>query len=244
MSIYGDMGNIITIRRKLKSLGFEVITQDVNPNDNLPQKSDFYFIGGGQDNDQYLIFQDLLKKKDKLISDIENGVPLLSICGGYQLFGEKFVTGDGKSIEGLKLFPVETKSIDTSVNNRCIGNIVVNLDIPELKNQRIVGFENHGGQTYITNMHKAKPLGNVLIGYGNNHEEKVEGCIYKNAIGTYLHGSCLPKNPNLANWFIKKALETKSKIENIEFNINYDQLDDTIANKTHNNLIKRWIEQK
>jgi lipid II isoglutaminyl synthase (glutamine-hydrolysing) len=240
MSIYGDMGNIITLRRKLKVMGFEVVIQNVNPGDNLPAQSDFYFIGGGQDNDQYIIFQDLLNKKTQLLTDVEAGVPLFSICGGYQLLGNKFVTGDGKSIEGINLFPVDTKSMDASVKSRCIGNLVVELDIEELRGQKMVGFENHGGQTYIIDSSKAKPLGKVIVGYGNNSFEKLEGCIYKNAIGSYCHGSCLPKNPNLANWFIKQAIITKNMREGTQLSTNTSRIDDTIALKTQSNLIARW----
>jgi lipid II isoglutaminyl synthase (glutamine-hydrolysing) len=242
MSIYGDMGNIITLKRKLKTLGYEVIIQNVNPHDPLPAKSDFYFIGGGQDSDQYTIFQDLLTKKEQLIEDVESGVPLLSICGGYQLLGRQFVTGTGQSIEGIDLFPVNTKSMDSSVKNRCIGNIVIELNIEELKGQKIVGFENHGGQTYILDMIKSKPLGKTLIGYGNNYYDKLEGCVYKNAIGTYMHGSCLPKNPNLANWLIKQAIITKSQKEGTSLTYNMNLIDDTISIKTQANLITRWTK--
>jgi lipid II isoglutaminyl synthase (glutamine-hydrolysing) len=244
MSIYGDMGNVLTMTRKLKKLGFEVVYQTVNIHEDLPAKTDFYFMGGGQDNDQYRIFQDLLTKKTKLIDDVNKGVGLMSICGGYQLLGESFVTGEGKSIEGIGLFPVTTKSLDASVSSRCIGNIVVELTIPDLKGQFIVGFENHGGQTYIKDLNKAKYLGKTIVGYGNNFDEGFEGCVYNNAIGTYLHGSCLPKNPNLANWLIKKSVETKSKIEGVEYTLNFSSVDDTIANHTQKNLIKRWTTKK
>lgn len=240
MSIYGDMGNIITLKRKLKVMGFEVVIQNVNPGDQLPVHSDFYFIGGGQDSDQYLIFQDLLTKQTQLLADIELGVPLLAICGGYQLLGSKFVTGDSKSIEGINLFPVDTKSQDSSVTSRCIGNLVIELDIDDLKGQKLVGFENHGGQTYIIDNQKAKPIGKVIVGFGNNSTEKLEGCIYKNAIGTYCHGSCLPKNPNLANWFIKQAITTKNIREGTDLSTNTSRIDDTIAIKTQSNLIARW----
>lgn len=241
MSIYGDMGNIITLKRKLKTLGFEVIYQEVNPSDPLPAKTDFYFMGGGQDADQIMVYQDLLTKKDKLIEDIENFVPILAICGGYQLLGQSFVTGLGESIEGIGIFPVITKSLDTKVSNRCIGNIIVELSIEGLESQKIVGFENHGGQTYINDSNLAKPIGKVLLGYGNNSIEKLEGCIYKNAIGSYMHGSCLPKNANLANWLIAKAIKTKSILEKVEYNNNYTLIDDKIANITQKNLINRFL---
>ncbi len=243
MSIYGDMGNVITLRRKLKTMGYNVIIQNVNPGQDLPAQSDFYFMGGGQDNDQYLIFQDLLKKKDKLINDVNQGVPVLSICGGYQLLGKKFITGTGQMVEGIGIFPVETKAMDSSVKSRCIGNIVVDLEIEGLKGEKLVGFENHGGQTYIIDNSIAKPLGATLVGYGNNSFEKQEGCIINNAIGTYCHGSVLPKNPAFANWLITKALNTKSKLENIQLNTSFSLVDDRISQKTHDNLISRWTSK-
>ncbi|MGL4758227.1 MAG: type 1 glutamine amidotransferase [Patescibacteria group bacterium] len=243
MSIYGDMGNVLTIKRKLKILGFNVIVQKVNPGEPLPSKTDFYFMGGGQDNDQFNIFQDLLSKKQKLIDDIENYIPILTICGGYQLLGKTFITGTGQTVEGIGLFPVETKALDASVKSRCIGNIIVELGITELEGKYIVGFENHGGQTYILNKDLAKPIGKTIVGYGNNFYEKEEGCIYKNAIGTYFHGSMLPKNPDFANWIIAKAIEVKSRIENRKLVAPISLIDDTISQKTHDNLIKRWMEE-
>jgi lipid II isoglutaminyl synthase (glutamine-hydrolysing) len=250
MSIYGDMGNIIALRYKLKKLGFDVMYQQVNSGDPMPSQSDFYFMGGGQDSDQFEIFQDLLAKKDKLIEEVELGVPLLSICGGYQLLGEQFTTGSGKLIEGIGIFPVVTKSLDASVKSRCIGNLVVSSSLSDDDGQEIgqlVGFENHGGQTRATENYaraNAKPLGTVMVGYGNNFEDKLEGCVYKNAIGTYLHGSCLPKNPNLANYMLTKALETKSFREEKEYKFSFPRsgyLDESIAHRTQASLITRWL---
>jgi lipid II isoglutaminyl synthase (glutamine-hydrolysing) len=246
MSIYGDMGNIITLKRKLTLMGYDVIYQAVNYQKPLPIYSDFYFMGGGQDNDQFLIFNDLLTKKDKLFQDLELGVPLLTICGGYQLFGQEFTTGDGKLVQGLGLFPVITKSLDTNIKSRCIGNLVVELGevFKELQGQKIVGFENHGGQTTFVTSHKnyksSKPIGKTVIGYGNDFNSETEGCVYKNAIGTYLHGSCLPKNPNLANYLIKKALEIKSFREGKMYQFATTDIDDEIAILTQSSLISRF----
>lgn len=264
MSIYGDMGNILAIQHRLKRRGFEVVYQTVDILEPLPKYTDFYFIGGGQDNEQYLIFQDLLSKKERLLGDIKEGVSLLSICGGYQLLGESFLTGDGRQIEGIGLFPVKTIAPDASVKSRCIGNIVVQCNIPELDGYKLVGFENHGGQTYFSNeelimknkeevppnplsggrgrfetllnkksLDTAYPIGKTLVGFGNNAKEGHEGCVYKNAIGTYLHGSCLPKNPQLADWLISRAMSRNGSIELVK-------IDDSIAEKTRDNLLKRF----
>ncbi len=254
MSIYGDMGNILAMKHRLEQRSFEVVYQVGEVNKPLPEKTDFYFIGGGQDNEQYLIFQDLLKKKDKLIDDVENGSSLLSICGGYQLLGESFLTGDGRQIEGIGLFPVETKASDESVKSRCIGNLIVECQIPELDGYKLVGFENHGGQTIINYKDRklktegtdieqltvrnktALPLGKTLSGFGNNVYDQTEGCVYKHSIGTYLHGSCLPKNPKLADWLIQKSLESR-----LGEPVRLEKIDDEIAEKTRDSLIARFL---
>ena len=227
MNIYGDIGNIIAIQNRLQKMGHEVIYQVLNQKSTLPKQTDFYFIGGGQDKEQEIIYSDLLKHKETLQADIERGVGLLAICGGYQLLGMSFITGNGSNVEGLNIFPVETKSPDDSVKSRCIGNLIVETFIPEIavsKNTKLVGFENHGGQTYFTEeslqsqfQKTAYPLGKVLLGFGNNSVEKLEGCVLNSAVGTYLHGSCLPKNPQLADWLIQKSLQAKvSQIKNEE----------------------------
>jgi lipid II isoglutaminyl synthase (glutamine-hydrolysing) len=244
MSIYGDMGNILTLKHKLKALGYSVIYQAVNQGDQLPKQSDFFFMGGGQDSDQFLIFNDLLGKKQKLLDEVELGVPLFAICGGYQLLGQEFTTGTGKLIEGIGLFPVVTKSLDASVKSRCIGNLVIECTIPALLGVKMVGFENHGGQTTITNLSVASPLGKTLVGFGNNFEDKIEGCVYKNAIGSYLHGSCLPKNPSFANYLVKKALEVKSFREEKKYEYDESKLNDTIAQKTNQTLIARFTQNE
>lgn len=243
MSVYGDMGNILALRYRLEKLGFTVIYQEVNQKDRMPEKNDFYFIGGGQDKEQFFIFQDLLSKKENLIKDLEIGVPMLAICGGYQLLGKKFFTGEGLEIDGIGILPVITKAPDNSVKSRCIGNILVKADLPGLENIILVGFENHSGQTYFDNTSdkESMPIGKVISGFGNNSVEKLEGCVYKNVIGTYMHGSCLPKNPELSGYLLKKALEVKAKREHSpEYSINFSQIDDSIANLAKEILIKRF----
>jgi lipid II isoglutaminyl synthase (glutamine-hydrolysing) len=252
MNIYGDMGNIIALKYRLAKMGYEVIYQTLNQNSVLPAQTDFYFMGGGQDKEQEIIYQDLLTHKAEIEKDIQRGVGLLAICGGYQLLGKSFVTGNGNLVEGLNIFPVETKSPDSSVKSRCIGNLIVEPNIPEIKNTKIVGFENHGGQTYFIDIHKmneaqksAFPLGKVLLGFGNNSVEKLEGCVLYSAIGTYLHGSCLPKNPQLADWLIQKSIEAKAELESsTESKLNSrpeSPINDEISMATQASLITRLL---
>jgi lipid II isoglutaminyl synthase (glutamine-hydrolysing) len=292
MSIYGDLGNILAMKYRLKEYGFDVIYQTVGLGQDLPTKTDWYFMGGGQDKEQEMIFRDLYEKRKNLILDIENGVGLLAICGGYQLFGQSFLTGNGIEAKGIGVFDVITKAPSDAVKDRCIGNIISECLIQDLKGEKLIGFENHGGQTEFNyskidpesqfkktqknaaffggllgsglgvgesiggvigrnndpfrkkhlektfipdfNGQKCKPLGKVMIGKGNNSMGIYEGCVYKNAVGTYLHGSCLPKNPALCDWFIKKILERKHlTLPN--------HLNDQIEEAVRNNLIERYL---
>ena len=244
MAIYGDYGNIIALRRRLTQIGFEVIVQNVEIGDSLPVQSDFYFIGGGADKDQYNVCQDLLSKSSRLKNDIEKGVCLFAICGGYQLLGKKFVGGDGTIIDGLDILPVFTKSLDTSVGSRSVGNIVVDCSIPELKGVKLVGFENHGGQTVFLNKN-VKPLGKVLFGNGNNIDDNLEGCVYKNTIGCYLHGSCLPKNPKLRDYMIAKSLKAKSDFEGMDYSekIIFPSVSDELATVVNKSLVTRFLKK-
>lgn len=243
MSIYGDMGNIHALRFLCDKLGVEFVYQPVNKGQDLPQLTDWYFIGGGQDQQQYEVCQDLLSKKDQLLKHVQDGVGLLAICGGYQLLGREFITGQGQKIPGIDLFPIITKAPDSNVKSRCIGNLVVECLIPELAGQTLVGFENHGGQTYLidtderSNEQKsAYVLGKVLAGFGNNSLEKLEGCVLQNAVGSYLHGSCLPKNPNLATFFLKDSL-----FKRYGDVIKWSNINLQISQTLHDQLVQRFV---
>lgn len=234
MNIYGDEGNIITLKKRLEWRGVEVKIKNISLKSKLERGSvDLFFFGGGQDQAQELVAQDLIStgKGTVIKREIKRGVPLLAICGGYQLLGEYYQPSTGPKIPGVKMFPVYT----VAGNKRMIGNIVVR---PEIEHQikgiseQLVGFENHSGKTYLTK--EGKPLGKVLKGSGNNGEDHHEGCVYYNAIGCYMHGSLLPKNPQLADWLIQKALEVKYNAD-----VELEKLDDTLEKKAHDTMISR-----
>lgn len=228
MNIYGDTGNIITLQKRAQWRGIEVKLKLISMGDKLKKgDADLFFFGGGQDQQQTLVASDLeTSKKGKIIkAEIERGVPLLSICGGYQLLGEYYKPNKGSKLPGIGLFPAFTiASFD-----RMIGNIII-----ESMFGKLVGFENHSGKTYLKK--GAVPLGMVEKGFGNNGKDKTEGCLYKNAIGCYMHGSLLPKNPKLADWFLKKALEVKYGKK-----ITLEGLDDTLELQAHHAAIQKFI---
>lgn len=226
MNIYGDTGNIIALQKRLQWRGIDVEIKHISVRDKLKKgEVDIFFFGGGQDQSQEIVAKDLIKSgKGKVIkSETERGIPLLSICGGYQLLGEYYQPADGDKLNGVGLFPVYT----VAGSRRMIGNILIESDFG-----KIVGFENHSGKTYLKN--GAKPLGKVIKGFGNNGEDNTEGCVYKNAIGCYMHGSLLPKNPQLADWLLTQALKIKYSKD-----IQLESLDDSIEDKAHNKIISR-----
>lgn len=231
MNIYGDTGNIITLKKRAEWRGIKVKIENISLDDKLDtsdvsSKIDIYFFGGGQDQAQELVSQDLIKSgKGKIIKqEVKRGIPLLSICGGYQLLGDYYKPHKGPKLKGVGLFPAYTLASD----DRMIGNLVIDSMFSKL-----IGFENHSGKTFLKK--GALPFGMVIKGFGNNGEDKTEGCIYKNAIGCYMHGSLLPKNPKLADWLLKKALEIKYKKE-----INLEILDDILENQAHYKAVSRF----
>ena len=227
MNIYGDTGNIIALKKRAEWRGIEVIIKMFSIGNILKQgDADIFFFGGGQDQAQELVSADLLKSgKGKIIKkEIERGVPLLSICGGYQLLGDYYKPHNSPKLPGVGLFPAYT----LASHDRMIGNIIVESMFGQL-----VGFENHSGKTHLKK--GATPLGMVNNGWGNNGKDKTEGCIYKNAIGCYMHGSLLPKNPKLTDWLLQKALEVKYGKE-----IELVLIDDTLELQAHNAAIKKF----
>lgn len=201
MNTYGDTGNIICLRQRCLWRNLEVKIVGVEIGENIPSQSDLYFIGGGQDAAQSAVAQDIQRHAERLLKDTEQGVPSLSICGGYQLFGRAYHPFEGEPLPGITLFPTET----FASKQRMIGNIVIRLseNFSDLSPSLAVGFENHSGKTKLDI--GATPLGSVVHGFGNNGDDNTEGCVVKNAIGCYMHGSLLPKNPNLADWLLGKA---------------------------------------
>ena len=199
MNIYGDHGNVLVLSQRAKWHGYQPKVIEYNPGDTFPEHVDIIIGGGGQDSGQDKIQADLLKVSPRLHALAKDNTPMLLICGLYQLFGHFFQTQDSHRIEGIGLLDIQT----TAGSERLIGNIVTHSDTFG----DIIGFENHSGQTFLGP--KAKPLGHVVKGAGNNGQDETEGARLGNIIGSYLHGSLLPKNPAIADWLIEQAATKK-----------------------------------
>lgn len=198
MNIYGDWGNTLTLQRRLQWHGYEPKVIAYHPGEEFPKDIDIITGGGGQDSGQNKIQDDLLKIGDTLHQLADDNVPMLMICGLYQLFGRFFKTLDGETIQGIEIFKAETHA----GNKRLIGNIVMDTDYGE-----IVGYENHSGLTILDDDQHI--FGRVKKGAGNNGTDRTEGAVYKNVFGSYLHGSLLPKNPAFADALIEAAVMRK-----------------------------------
>ena len=199
MNIYGDWGNTLTLKRRLEWRGYRVQILNYNVGDVFPSTIDVIVGGGGQDSGQTDIQTDLMKIADQLKRLASEGMPMLVICGLYQMFGHRFITTTGSEIRGIGLLDLETRA----GTSRLIGNVTT--DSPDFG--PIVGYENHSGQTSLGPT--VEPLAQVRLGAGNNEQDGHEGARYNNVIGSYLHGSLLPKNPRIADWLIEQALLRK-----------------------------------
>jgi lipid II isoglutaminyl synthase (glutamine-hydrolysing) len=201
MNIYADRGNILFLQRRCEWRGIPFEYAAAGPDQEFdPSAHDLIYIGGGQDRDQVLVAEDMLRtKRDAIASAVDDGTALLAVCGGYQLLGHRYQLGD-RSITGLGIADLETVR---EPGPRLIGNVSIEVDLGQGP-RVLAGFENHGGRTYLGA--GAEPLGRVLHGHGNNDRDGWEGVKLRHLIGTYLHGPLLPKNAWLADRLIALAI--------------------------------------
>jgi CobQ-like glutamine amidotransferase family enzyme len=242
MSTYGDRGNVICLQRRAQWRGIEVkiVSLDRQADTTQFERVDLIVGGGAQDRQQEIVMRDLKgAKAEALRKKIESGTPGVFTCGSPQLLGHYYEPAVGQRIEGLGLLDLVSKhpGIDAP---RCIGNLVFEITASPLAEELqamlgskpvVIGFENHGGRTYLG---KVEPLGKVIKGYGNNGEDGTEGAFYRHAIATYSHGPLLPKNPFLADWLITKALQQKYQTEVV-----LTKLEDSLAVAARQAMLQR-----
>ncbi|MBM3283391.1 cobalamin biosynthesis protein CobQ [Candidatus Gottesmanbacteria bacterium] len=239
MSTYGDRGNIICLSRRCqwRNISVKILSIEIGINKEDVKTCNLIIGGGAQDRQQEIVAKDLKKNKKEILKNMFlRGIPGLFVCGSPQLLGHYYMTGDGTRLEGLGIFDFETRHFGHN-KPRCIGNtagkIIFNFQFSIFnKRKTIVGFENHGGRTYLGK--NCQLFAKVLSGYGNNGEDGYEGAVYKNVIACYYHGPFLPKNPHIADWLIGKALEVKYNKD-----IKLKPLDDTLEWQAHEFMLKR-----
>lgn len=223
MNTYGDRGNLLVLEKRAQWHGLDPVIHYYHAGDPFPENADLILGGGGQDSAQSDIQTDIIRIGNKLHTLVSANVPMLMVCGTYQLLGNRFITLAGETIQGIGIFDVET----IGGPKRLIGNTAVETT----EFGTLYGFENHSGKTYLAASQQS--LGSVIRGNGNNGEDRTEGARTNNAIGTYLHGPLLPNNPQLADSLIRLALERKGS-EFIPKSI-----DDTLAQQSRKNAAIR-----
>jgi len=228
MNIYGDRGNTLCLTRRCRDRDIEVDVTELSIGDKVdPAAYDLIFMGGAQDREQRRVADDLRTNKGPALhAAVDAGGVALAVCGGYQLFGKHYRESTGAQLEGLGLFDLWTEHPGPGAP-RLIGNVVAGLD-DEIT---LVGFENHGGRTYLGE--GAAPLARVRSGHGNNGGDGTEGARYNNAFGTYLHGSLLPKNPLFADMLVELALRRRYGDD-----VQLAPLDDQIENAAHDAALR------
>ncbi|TVR73300.1 MAG: glutamine amidotransferase [Sphaerobacteraceae bacterium] len=208
MNIYGDRGNVLALAQRARWRGIEAEITTLGVGQELdPDAVDIYFWGGGQDREQIPVSSDIQGEKGTVLrQSLEDGAPMLAVCGGYQLLGTHYHPYGEAQLPGIGFFDAWSEAGP----ERFIGNVVVDSD----RFGSLVGFENHSGLTYLGP--SAEALGRVRIGRGNNGQDGKEGCVHKNAVGCYLHGALLPKNPAVTDFLIQAALQRRYDIQELE----------------------------
>ena len=230
MNIYGDRGNILTLLKRAEWRDYDARMLELGRGATKGMEDvDVFFFGGGQDREQALVYEDLLEhKQPPLERAVRSGAVVLAVCGGYQLLGHYYQTAEGERFPGIGLIDVRTEA----GKKRFIGDVIVDIDteMPDLVPRTLVGFENHSGRTFLGP--EAAPMGRVRLGFGNNGSDGTEGCLQDGVVGTYLHGSLLPKNPHLADRLIRSALRRRGDDE-------LSPLDDSAELSAHERILER-----
>lgn len=228
---YFDSGNVLCMKKRLQWRGIDCEVAKICRGDNLPDLSDvdIVLMGGGADNEQLYVCKHLFGFRNELKNYIEDGGCMITICGGYQLLGNYYKIKD-ETIKGLGILDINTEI----GAGRLIGDVILKTDF--LDNSYVVGFENHGGRTFIGNH---KPFGRVLYGNGNSDRCGYDGVVYKNLIGTYLHGPLLPKNPKLCDYILTNALMRRYG----DFG-ELAPLDDTAELRANKFIVNRYLNKK
>ncbi|WP_191565113.1 type 1 glutamine amidotransferase [Janibacter melonis] len=225
MSIYGDLGNTRCLAARIRRHGYVPVVHQHHPGRPFPERVDLVVGGGGQDSGQVTVEDDLERIADRLRELADQGVPMLMICGMYQLFGNAFITVDGQRLPGLGILDVTTQGNA----KRMIGPVVLSTDHGD-----VVGYENHSGSTTLGP--GQAPFGRVRSGLGNNGSDGTEGAITGHVIGSYLHGPILPANPLLADTLVGWAAEQATGSPFVP-----ETLDDSTAREAQQRQVRRLV---
>ena len=224
LNIYADRGNIAVLTRRADLREIELEVNPIGPGEEIdPRGHDLLYVGGGQDREQALIAPDIAAKGPALGEAVADGVAVLAVCGGYQLLGRFYRDRHGSELPGAGVLPLYT----VAGERRMIGDVLLECELDRGRRETVAGFENHAGRTILDE--GAEPLGRVVAGFGNDGASGFEGCRLERAIGTYLHGPLLPRNPWLADWLLARAVAHATGDDPPSF----EPLDDRLEAEAH-----------
>ncbi len=230
LNLYADHGNMAVLVGRARARGFAVETVAVRLGTELRiENADLVLLGGGSDREQVIVGKELTRYREDLLSAIDRGLPVLAVCGGYQLLGEYYELPNGERVPGLRVLEMTTRA----GRNRLIGNVAIEWREGG-ERKTIIGFENHGGRT----THEYPPLGTVIKGFGNNGRDGKEGVLYKGIVGTYIHGPLLPKNPHVADRLIRAALRYRGQDDTLS------ALADDLEWRVHDAVLRQICGEK
>jgi len=198
LGTYGDGGNAVVLRQRLRWRGLAVQVLEVALGDAVPSDADLYVLGGGEDEAQLRALE-ALRASPGLARAVDRGVPVLAVCAGLQLLGSSLTDRNGAELAGLGLLDARTDRLPV----RAVGEVTARPD-PALGLPVLSGFTNHAGRTVLGPA--ARPLGTVLTGAGNTGPGGVEGAQQGSVVATYLHGPVLARNPALADLLLERSL--------------------------------------
>lgn len=246
MNTYGDRGNVLTLQNRAESRNIRVTIRPLTTTCTSAdiQTCNLLFMGGAEDWQQEIVSKDLQGEKKQVFAHmLENDIPGLFICGAYQFLGEYYLTADKKKLPGLNIIPIYTQQ-SKRTTERLIGDIVCEVIHPSLlkylsndQDRLLIGFENHGGRTILSD--KKNALARTVVGYGNNDTDTTEGSVYNNTIATYMHGPFLPRNPAIADFLIAKALAVK-----YNHDVQLASLNNTAITNNRTYLLKKLYDSR
>lgn len=229
LEVYSDRGNVTILQKRAEWRGIDVQVERITVGDSSDLSDyDLLFSGGGEDREQLIVAEDLLRKRDSMIKAVDSGTVVLTICGSYQLLGHYFETIGGKRIEGIGLLDIYT----VGGKKRLVGNAAGKIKF-QGSEQTVVGYENHSGRTFLGP--EVTPFATVIAGFGNNGEDGLEGVAQGTVFGTYLHGPLLSKNPAVADYMLQLALQRKMDTPKLE------PLDDEWELKAHQYILAQYV---
>ncbi len=223
MDVYADHGNVTVLQKRLEWRGFEVNVRTLTMGQ-VPDftDADIVLIGAGSAQAQKTVASmgDVLAAPLKTYA--EDGGVVLAVGAGFELLGNTF-ENDGEILDGFGILDMNSRKAKT----RMVGHFIAQADLGG-EIVTLVGFEHH---TCGMDIKSLSPFAKVVSGYGNG--DTTDGAVYKNVIGTYMHGPILPKNPALADFLISAALMKKYNSATLA------PLEDEMAQKARSVVLER-----